>query len=111
MKHLKLFEEHKGHCDVVKKYMKYFSSKRMNKLAWWIDPFHLPRINEMLCESISYYDNDYHGDGYQFSPWSSSDYIFVMCRKKMYQNLFEKLWIWLIVIILHGVRLIIIMGI
>jgi len=73
MKYLKLFEDHKEHCYIVKKYMKYFSSKRMNKLAWWIDPFHLPRINEMLCESISYYDNDYHGDGYQFSPWSSSD--------------------------------------
>lgn len=71
MKYLKLFEE--KHCDVVEKYMKYFKSKRMNKLAWWIDPFHLPKVNEMLCESISYYEEgSYHGNGYTFSPWAST---------------------------------------
>ncbi len=65
---LKLFEEYGEHCDVVKKFMKYFSSKRMNKLSWWIDPFHLPQINDMICDSVSVDE-----DGYRFGPWASKD--------------------------------------
>ena len=62
------FEDTGEHCDTVNKFMKYFSTKMMNKQAWWIDPFHLPLINKIRCESMSYEDNMY-----RFNPWTSRD--------------------------------------
>jgi len=78
MKHLKKFnegyrdvpEDNTKHCRTVEKFMKYFHSKMMNKQAWWIDGFHLPKIDNIFCDSMSY---DKDTELYRFSPFLSKD--------------------------------------
>lgn len=80
MKYLNKFNEIRGyrevpqdntkHCKTVEKFMKYFHSKMMNKQAWWIEGFHLPKINDMLCDSMSY---DKDTELYRFGPYLGRD--------------------------------------
>ena len=80
MKYLNNFNENNGyrevpednvkHCETVEKFMKYFSTKMMNKQAWWINSHHLPKIDGMSCDSISY---NKEKETYDFGPNFSGD--------------------------------------
>jgi hypothetical protein len=70
----------------IEKFRAYFESKMLNKLAWWIDASHLPKINGMIIDSLHYNKTN---QVYSFGPAINGPWLHNIAAKTVPSSIRE----------------------